>query len=197
MQLYPAFLQLSHKKVLVIGGGNVAYTKMVSLFKVNANLTVVSKEYQEKTLDFIQKNSIPYKTKEIEFTDMDGFDLIFSATNHSALNKKLVEYARSKAIWINSVDDPDNTDFYSAATIERYPITIAVSTNGNFPGLSALMRKKLEELIPDGDAEYLEKIIEYRMKARNEITDLDKRREILNNILKGLDEYFSFIKADK
>ena len=54
--------------------------------------------------------------------------------------------ARRGPILVNVEDDKSRSDFHSAAVLRRGDLTLAVSTNGQSPGLAALLCARLEAL---------------------------------------------------
>jgi precorrin-2 dehydrogenase / sirohydrochlorin ferrochelatase len=116
--------------------------------------------------------------------------LIFSATNNKQLNAEMVEYAHKQKIWINSCDDPDNCDFYSASVFDRGPIRIAVSTDGRFAGLGSLVKKILNQLLPEDHNSEWEDILQFRSALKLKESDPAKRKKILQDLLKSLEEKY-------
>ncbi|MCZ8239021.1 MAG: bifunctional precorrin-2 dehydrogenase/sirohydrochlorin ferrochelatase [Leptospiraceae bacterium] len=190
---YPAFLNLEGRNVLLIGGGNVAMEKLPNLVLAHAKVTVISLHFNEECQSFLLNHpQIHKEQREIRLNDLDERDLIFSATNNKALNAAMVEYARDKRIWINSCDDPNNCDFYSASVFDRGPIRIAVSTDGRFAGLGSLVKKILNDLLPEDHNAEWEDILQFRNKLKTQEADPAKRKKILQDLLKDLEtKYFN------
>lgn len=190
---YPAFLNLEGRNVLLIGGGNVAMEKLPNLVLAHAKVTVISVHFNEECQAFLLNHpQIHKEQREIRLNDLDERDLIFSATNNKALNAAMVEYARDKRIWINSCDDPNNCDFYSASVFDRGPIRIAVSTDGRFAGLGSLVKKILNDLLPEDHNAEWEDILQFRNKLKTQEADPAKRKKILQDLLKDLEtKYFN------
>ncbi len=169
-KLFPVFLNLEGKDVLVVGGGNVALEKLTALSVTGANITLIAKEIFHPTREFIKNiNTITVIEKEIELKDLENRFLIYAATNNGFLNAELRKYANQKRIWINSVDDPLNCDFYSASVIDKGSVRIAISTNGGFPGISKVLRKVLDIVLPDADVDLFQKIFRLRKELQEKI----------------------------
>ncbi|MCD6167597.1 NAD(P)-dependent oxidoreductase [bacterium] len=56
--LYPIFLKLKDKPVIVVGGGKVAYRKLKSLLDAGAKITVVSPELDQNLRDLVEGDRI-------------------------------------------------------------------------------------------------------------------------------------------
>ena len=58
--------------------------------------------------------------------------------------------ARARGIPLNVVDVPEECDFYTPSIVDRAPLTIAISTEGDAPVLARLVRAKIEAMLsPD------------------------------------------------
>ncbi|MCB1190727.1 MAG: bifunctional precorrin-2 dehydrogenase/sirohydrochlorin ferrochelatase [Leptospiraceae bacterium] len=195
-KLFPVFLNLDEKDVLVVGGGNVALEKLISLRMTGAMITLIAKEISEKTREYIKSfNRITVLEREIETRDLDDRFLIFAATNNSTLNAELRKYAKQKKIWINAVDDPPNCDFYSASVVDKGPIRIAISTNGGFPGISKVLRKALEIVLPDTDKDSFQKLFGIRKKLQETITNSKERSKVLKEVIATIEEKYFQLKS--
>ncbi|MGJ4787336.1 bifunctional precorrin-2 dehydrogenase/sirohydrochlorin ferrochelatase [Leptospira koniambonensis] len=183
-QLLPVFIKLENKKVLVVGGGNVALEKLQHLKDTGCILTVISKEFKSETVRLLSSiKDTKIETREVNVSDLDGFDLVYSATNDRQTNRDLVEYAKQKKIWINCADDPSLCDFYSSAYFDRGPIRVAVSTQGGFAGLAGTIRTILEEILPKDHDQELENLLEIRNLSKSKLGDPEKRKAALKFLL--------------
>lgn len=192
---YPAFLNLEGRNVLLIGGGNVAWEKLPNLVKAGADITLISLDLSETVKNFLENHpEISVFKRPVEFKDLDGRDLIFSATNNRDLNRNLVIEARNRKIWINSCDDPENCDFYSSAVFDKGPIRIAVSTDGKFAGLGGMMKNRLHEImdeyLPDEHEELWQEIMNTRRALKSRIGNIDERKAILMKLLREIKEKY-------
>ncbi|AKP27499.1 Siroheme synthase [Leptospira interrogans serovar Manilae] len=189
---YPAFLNLENKNVLLIGGGKVALEKLPHLIDSGAKITLVTLETCKEVAQILEKHpEIKVEYRSVEFTDLQGRALVFSATNDTDLNRRLSDYAHSWKIWINCSDDPTNCDFYSAAVLDRGPIRVAISTEGNFAGISGVVKTTLEELIPDEHEEEFKELMLLRKELKSILPNQECRRKVLKDLLQTLkDDYF-------
>ena len=141
--LFPLFLRLAGKRVLVVGAGNVATKKIADLVEAGADVIVVAPA---------DGNAIPGVTRvERAFveSDVDGAWLVFAATNDPAVQAAVTAAAEARHLFSIAIDDPPNGSAYSASVIRRAPITVAISTSGEAPALARLLREVLEQALPD------------------------------------------------
>ncbi|XDD50146.1 bifunctional precorrin-2 dehydrogenase/sirohydrochlorin ferrochelatase [Leptospira sp. WS92.C1] len=189
---YPAFLNLENKNVLLIGGGKVALEKLPHLIDCGAKIIVISLEVCSEVSLILKKHpEIQFEQRSVEFSDLQGRALVFSATNDPDLNRRLTEYAHSWKIWINCADDPSNCDFYSAAVLDRGPVRIAISTEGNFAGLSGVVKSALDELLPEENEADFQDLIQFRKELKTMLPDPAQRKRVLKELLQTLkNDYF-------
>lgn len=111
--------------------------------------------------------------------DLLGKTLVVSATNDPLLNTAIAGMARNIGIPVNAVDDTPRCDVYFAATFRRGPLTLALGTEGAFPGLSRSVREALDALVPEGDADLLQTLTDLRQDLLKRLPDPAARRQVL------------------
>ncbi|AXR67709.1 precorrin-2 dehydrogenase/sirohydrochlorin ferrochelatase family protein [Leptospira mayottensis] len=194
---YPAFLNLENKNILLIGGGKVALEKLPHLIDSGAKITLITLEACREVAQVLEKHpEIKVEYRSVEFSDLQGKTLVFSATNDSDLNRRLCDYAHSWKIWINCADDPSNCDFYSAAVLDRGLVRVAISTEGNFAGISGAVKVVLEELIPDEHEEEFKELIQLRKELKSILPSPESRKKILKELLQNLKEGYFKVSID-
>ena len=144
MTLFPAFLKLANRRVLVVGGGSVAAQKIPGLLEAGAQVHVVSPKLSPGVAEFLRGNQITWSPKPFEAEDLHGAFLVIAATSLRDLNASVFEEADRRNILCNAVDDIENCHFYYGSIVQRGDLQIAISTNGKSPALAQRLRKELE-----------------------------------------------------
>lgn len=142
---YPVFLDLSGKKVLVIGGGRVAARKISALLKCKAEVHVVSDKVHPQIRNFKKRMKIRLLKRRFQVDDLTGKELIVCATDDARLNHTVGSECQKRKIWVNVADRPSLCSFIVPSVIRRGDVHFAVSTGGASPALSKFLRKKLEQ----------------------------------------------------
>ncbi|TGL72200.1 precorrin-2 dehydrogenase/sirohydrochlorin ferrochelatase family protein [Leptospira jelokensis] len=189
---YPIFLNLEGRKILIVGGGSACLEKLMGLEHTGANLHLISLEYSDEVIRFLERYpQIKRETRAVIEEDLNHRDIIFLATSDPETNQRFRTLAKNKGIWVNSVDDPKNCDFYSSSTVTVGPIQFAISTDGMFAGVSSTLRKLFEEVLPEEDHELLETIFIMRRNLKELLPNQEERRKVLKGIIQKLNsEYF-------
>lgn len=181
--LYPIFLKLERKPVLVIGGGKVAEQKVKGLLAANANITVLAPRTTEWIHQLASENKIALLTKKYSDNDVKGFFLVFAATNNPEVHEKIFYDAAKWNIPVNVVDVPDLCNFYLASLFQNGDLKIAVSTNGKSPTLGKIIRDRIAAEFGKGYPELLNTLGEIRPDVHSAFSDPDQRKEVLEKIV--------------
>lgn len=141
---YPIFLDISGKRCVVVGGGQVAWRKVTSLLENNAVVEVVSPVICPEIQKLADSGKIVLKQKAYQTGDLKGAVLAIAATDDSDTNTQVSSEGRANSILVNVVDDAAKSDFILPSCLQRGDLTIAVSTSGRSPALARKIRTLLE-----------------------------------------------------
>ena len=141
--LLPLFLTLAGRDVVLVGGGHVAAAKLQALVAAGARVRVVAPVVAIE----IERAGVEIAKRGFVATDLDGAWLAVAAATPE-VNREVAAAAEPRRIFVNAVDDPANASAFLSGTVRRDGVTIAVSTNGDAPALTALVREALDALLP-------------------------------------------------
>ena len=143
-ELFPIFLKLADRSVLVVGGGTVAASKVAGLLPTGARITVVAPEVCEA----IRRTRVEIHQRRVRASDLRGVWLVVSAAT-PPVNAAVARSAARRCLFVNAVDDPANASAYLGGVLRRDGVTVAISTNGRAPALAGLLREGLDALLPE------------------------------------------------
>ncbi|WP_035571163.1 precorrin-2 dehydrogenase/sirohydrochlorin ferrochelatase family protein [Halonatronum saccharophilum] len=184
MEFYPINLRLEDKKVLVVGGGKVAYRKLKRLVKVRARVTVVGPQIIKEVEDLIKEAKVEYHNRSFFDCDIHGYFLIIAATDNKEVNARIGELADQKGILVNIVDDKELSNFTLPSVVNRGDLLLTISTGGNLPALSKKLRIALEKEFGEEYGEYLKLMGDVRELVKEQVDDEGKRRDIFKRLAK-------------
>lgn len=124
-EFMPISIDVKGKKIVIIGGGAVAWHKIESLTKFADNIWVIGKEVSDK----IKNAGVNYIEKEYDKSDLEGALIVYAATNIRELNHQVKEDGHAINLLVNTVDKPSECDFVSPAIYRKDFISVAVSSN--------------------------------------------------------------------
>ena len=185
MNYLPIFMKLAGQKSLVIGGGEVAARKVGALLRAKGSVTVISPELGAELSAWAGDGRVSHICKAFEPADIDGFNLVISATNRREVNESVAESARQRGIPVNVVDCPELCSFIFPAIVDRSPVVIAVSTGGASPVLARLVRARLEAALPAAYGRLAQLAEQCRLRVKSAIPDGTRRRRFWESTLQG------------
>jgi precorrin-2 dehydrogenase/sirohydrochlorin ferrochelatase len=183
MSLLPIFLKLRGRRVLVVGGGNVAESKIESLLLSEAEVHVVAPELNANVAELAGTGTIAWRQKSFDPSDLDGVFLVIAATNVPEVNHLVYRLAEERSILCNAVDDPEYCHFYYGAVVRRGPLQIAISTDGLSPALAQRLRRELEQQFGPEYESWLEHLGAMRDLIRTSTPDEQSRKEQLHKLV--------------
>jgi precorrin-2 dehydrogenase / sirohydrochlorin ferrochelatase len=145
MPYIPIFLDVTGRKCLIVGGGEVATRKAESLLEAGASVTVVSPRLSAELEALAAQGLIVHAARDYQRGDINGCALVYAATDDPNLHRRLADEARALGIPINVADVPDLCTFIAPAVVKRGALQIAISTSGASPAFAARMRRTLEK----------------------------------------------------
>jgi precorrin-2 dehydrogenase/sirohydrochlorin ferrochelatase len=141
----PIFLEVSGRRCVVVGGGEVAERKVAGLLEAGADVTVISPDLTAGLTAHARAGKIHHYPRAYRPGDIDGAMLVYAATDDAGLHQRLHDEARARGILINVADVPALCTFIAPAVMSRGELKIAVSTGGASPAMAARIVRKLEE----------------------------------------------------
>ena len=149
MSLFPMFVKLAGRRVVVIGGGEIAAGKIDGLLEAGARVRIVSPALNAALKTLIEQSKIEWNEKEFAPEDLADAFLAIAATSVPSVNAAVYRAAEERGLLCNAVDDIENCHFYYGSVVQRGDLQIAISTNGKSPALAQRLRKVLEEQFGD------------------------------------------------
>jgi uroporphyrin-III C-methyltransferase/precorrin-2 dehydrogenase/sirohydrochlorin ferrochelatase len=180
--LFPVFLKLADRPVVVIGGGTVATSKLKGLLDAGARVTVVAPAVTSE----IEASGVSIRRRRFEPTDLDRAWLVVAAAS-ATVNRAVAAAAEQRHLFVNAVDDPPNASAYLGGVVRRGGVTVAISTDGQAPALAGLIRQALEALLPAPEVErWMETARVERATWMHDDVPMERRRPLLLQALAGL-----------
>lgn len=180
---------LSERHCLVVGGaGRIGSRRARALARAGARVDIidpvaVSPALRAEIEDAGGEAEVrEYARGDVEFTH----DLVIAATSDRAVNRQVAFAAKAFDVPVNVVDDASLCDVTFPTVIERDPLTIAVSSGGASPVLSAMLRQRISALVPPGYGHLARLVGAFRERARAAIPDGARRAAFWRRVLRGV-----------
>jgi precorrin-2 dehydrogenase len=191
---YPVYLNLAGKRVLVVGGGEVAERKIESLLGTGATIVVVSPDATSRILLLATEKRVELHRRIYKTEDCAGANFVFSATDDAAVSEAVFNDAHAAGALVNTADQPPLCDFIMPAVVRRGDIAIAISTGGTSPGLAARLRQKIAKLIGPEYGQLAQLLARSRPQILKRIPDQAARKALQYRILDS--DIMTYLKED-
>jgi precorrin-2 dehydrogenase len=180
--LFPAFLKLEGRSVLVVGAGKVGEPKIAALLATGARICVVALAASPTTQEWAQAGLVVLHQRAFLPADLDGVFLVVVATGSLELNQMVFQEARSRGVLCNVVDVPEQCDFFYPAVVRRGDLQIAISTSGQSPFLAQRIRQQLERQFGPHYAPWVKELGETRRRVLASSLPAERKRELLQSL---------------
>lgn len=180
-EMLPAFLNLSGRRVLIVGGGAVACSKLQSLRSTGAAITLVAPQIDRNAV----LSGIRVHRRNFRESDLDGVWFVVSAAT-SHVNSIVARAANRRHIFVNAVDDPASASAYFGGTVRRGSVTLAISSAGRAPALVRLLREALEQVLPQDVSRWLEVAEAERAQWKKNDIPMSARAPLLVEAIRNL-----------
>src|ERR1700739_3166802 len=146
MSLFPMFVKLEGRRVLVVGAGSVGEAKIESLLATAASVHVVAPKATPRVREWAREGRIEWEAREYKPADFAGMFLVCAETGSPALHDEIYAEAQSRGVLCNAVDEPERCDFYFPAVVRRGELQIAISTGGVSAPRAPRPREELQSI---------------------------------------------------
>ncbi len=187
--LFPIFLKANQLKVLIVGGGYVAFEKLTALWNnsLEAQVKLVAPEIKNEIKQFIDSNKkIELIQRHFEVEDLDGIDWVIIAVGDVGLSEAIRIEAKKQNLLVNVADKPDLCDFYLGSIVTKGSLKIAISTNGKSPTFAKRLKEVLNENISENVEESLNNLQKLRTHLKGDFKHkVDKLNEVTASLVQN------------
>lgn len=155
MSYFPAFIKLDNQKILIVGGGHIAYEKLTHLLDFTQNITLVAINFSQDMVNKIEEKKLNYERRAYKKGDIENFKIVIIAVDDISLQKDIFLESKKYNCLCNAVDSVDYCDFIFPSYVKKDDLTIAISTSGASPALAKHLRIFLSKLIPENISDFL------------------------------------------
>lgn len=185
MDYFPTFFDIRHRRALVVGGGQVAERKIQLLLRAGARVAVVAEQLTDNLNGRAAAGQLDAIGQAFHEDQLAGVALVIAATSDRDLNRAVAVASRTRGIPVNVVDDPKLSSFIVPAIIDRDPVMVAVSTGGASPVLARLMRRSLEQWLPEKLGAVARLARAWRERVGQRLGGIGRRRAFWEQLLES------------
>ncbi len=183
MGYFPFFINIEKKKCVIVGGGRVAYRKLIKLLPFGCSVTVIAPEIHS---ELYAAENVCIEKRAFDDSDLDGAFMVVSATDDRDLNRHIFELCTERGILVNTVDDLQNCSFLFPALATRSGVTVGIATSGEAPLYARHLREKTEQEL-QRDEELIVRLKKARKSGKEMFRTEQERKAALEEILQQYD----------
>ena len=187
VELLPLFLNLTGRAGVLVGGGRVAAGKLQQLLAAGARVRMVAPDISVDAIDIMSRGALRVEIIPRRFvpSDLDAAWFVVAAATPE-INREVAIAAEERRLFVNAVDDPANASAFLSGVVRRDGLTLAISTSGDAPALTALLREALDAVLPRDLAAWLAQARTERTVWRRDAVPMEQRKPRLLRALNAL-----------
>ena len=144
---FPMFVDISDKKVIVVGAGTIAKRRIRTLMEFTDHLEVIAPEVNKELLDLQEEGRITIRKKKYEREDIFDAAMVIAATNDSKINNDIYSACKCLGILVNVCSDKNKCDFYFPGIAQKENVVLAVTASGKDHKLARRLVERVRELL--------------------------------------------------
>ena len=144
---FPLFVDLTGKRILVIGAGTVARRRIAALLPFGARITVVAPEASPEVEELAREGRLLWLPRAVQEEDLDGADLVLAAAGDTAVDAQTAAWCRKRHIPVNTASDRSLCDFYFPGVARRGSIVVGVTASGTDHKAARRVSEAVRELL--------------------------------------------------
>ena len=151
------FIDLSDKKIVVVGGGNIATRRVRTLLQFTRNITAIAPKCTMELQELGKTGYVNLITRPVKRSDFDMAYMVIAATNDRKLNDEIHRICKQEGIYVNVASDRDQCDFYFPGIYMQDELVVGITASGlnhkKARRIREEIQKALEKVAQEDDEE--------------------------------------------
>jgi uroporphyrin-III C-methyltransferase len=147
--VYPVGLRLLGRRVVVVGGGQVAHRRVAGLLEARAEVTLVSPSVTPALEALVAPGSVTWLARRYEPGDLAGAWYAVAATDDPAVNAAVAEEAERERIFCARADDRAASSVWTPAVGRQGDLVVGIHGGGD-PQRAVGVRDAVVAALNDG-----------------------------------------------
>lgn len=146
---FPLFIDLSGKRIIVIGGGKIALRRVETLLEFADHITVVAPEVSDRIRQWKDAGRICWIDDVYHKEILKAADLVLAATDDPVCNEQVVRDCKARGIMVNASHKKELCDFYFPGIIRHKNLVVGVNSGGSDHREVREARERMERALKD------------------------------------------------
>lgn len=175
-------VDIKDKHCVVVGGGKIAYRKVMVLLEEEANVTVISPKACSEIEELSKDEKIKLVRRKATEEDFSHAFLTVTATNDLKENRRITQRLKSISL-VNNASSYEVGNCQIPASYKKGRLHLSVSTNGASPKLARRMKEEWQQMYDDNYIAYVDFLYEVRNLLKQKSLPSEISHSILDEIL--------------
>ena len=147
------FVDLSDKKIVVVGGGNIATRRIKTLLQFTRNITAVAPKTTMELHELGKEGFVNLINRPVKRSDFAMAFMVIAATNDWKLNDEIYRVCKEEGIYVNVADDKSKCDFYFPGIYMQDEVVVGITASGLNHKKARRVRVAIQEAMAASDNE--------------------------------------------
>ena len=152
-RFFPMFVDLSDKKIVVVGGGNIATRRLMTLLQFTRNITAVAPKTTMELHELGKAGFVNLINRPVKRSDFAMAFMVIAATNDWKLNDEIYRVCKEQGIYVNVADDKSKCDFYFPGIYMQDEVVVGITASGLNHKKARRVRVAIQEAMEASDNE--------------------------------------------
>lgn len=144
---FPMFIDLTDKKVIVVGAGTIAKRRIRSLLDFTNHLVVIAPEVNTELKELETNGHLTILKKKYDREDIYNADMVIAATNDAQINNDIYSVCKCMGITVNVCSDKNKCDFYFPGIASKDQVVVGVTASGSDHKKARNVIEQIRELL--------------------------------------------------
>ena len=148
-QYFPLFVDISDKKIVVVGAGKIAARRVKTLVDFGAVIVVVAPQISPELEQLEQEHKITIIRREYQREDIYDAWMVLATTDNHKLNEEIYSVAKCLGALVNVASNREKCDFHFPGIVKKDSYVVGINASGKDHHGAAVLREKISEVLEE------------------------------------------------
>lgn len=151
---FPLFVNLSGRRILVVGAGTIALRRIKVLLQFGAELLVAAVRLHPEVERLVEEGTVKLTGNEFEPWMLEEVFMVLACTDDQELNSGICKKAQKAGIFANNCSNQEECDFFFPSVVKQGELVLGINAGGTDHRKVKKVREQMEQILGGNDADY-------------------------------------------